>query len=33
MGGIDDGGLHAFAPLVDSFIMAPDGSFIGEEPD
>jgi len=30
MGGIDDGGLRAFLPLTDSFIMAPDGSFVGE---
>jgi hypothetical protein len=28
---IDDGGLHAFAPLTDSFIKAPDGSFVGED--
>jgi hypothetical protein len=27
---IDDGGLRAFAPLTDSFIKAPDGSFVGE---
>ena len=26
----DDGGLRAFRPLTDSFIMAPDGSFVGE---
>jgi hypothetical protein len=27
---IDDGGLRAFKPLTTDFIMAPDGSFIGE---
>jgi hypothetical protein len=30
LGLIDDGGWRAFAPLTDSFIVAPDGSFIGE---
>jgi hypothetical protein len=30
MGGIDDGGLSAFAPLTNDFIMDPDGSFVGE---
>lgn len=30
LGGIDDGGWSAFKPLSDSFIMAPDGTFIGE---
>ena len=29
-GAIDDGGWRALAPLCDDFIMAPDGSFIGE---
>jgi hypothetical protein len=29
-GCIDDGGLRAFMPLTDSFIKAPDGSFVGE---
>jgi hypothetical protein len=29
-GAIDDGGLRAFMPLCDDFIMAPDGSFLGE---
>ncbi len=29
-GHIDDGGLRAVAPLTEDFIMAPDGSFIGE---
>ena len=28
---IDDGGWRAFMPLGDSFIMAPDGSFVGED--
>lgn len=27
---IDDGGLRAFVPLGDDFIMAPDGHFVGE---
>lgn len=27
---IDDGGLRAFVPLTDDFIIAPDGSFIDE---
>jgi hypothetical protein len=30
VGGIDDGGWRAFVPLSDSFIVAPDGSFVGE---
>jgi hypothetical protein len=30
MGCIDDGGWRAFAPLGDSFIVAPDGSFVGD---
>ena len=30
MGAIDDGGWRAFSPLTDSFIMAPNGSFVGE---
>ena len=30
IGGIDDGGWRAFLPLTDSFIMSPDGSFVGE---
>jgi hypothetical protein len=29
-GSIDDGGWRAFVPLCDSFIMASDGSFVGE---
>ena len=27
---IDDGGWRAFAPMTDDFIIAPDGSFVGE---
>lgn len=27
---IDDGGWRAFAPLTKSFIVRPDGSFVGE---
>jgi hypothetical protein len=31
LGGIDDGGWRSsFSPLNDSFIIAPDGSFVGE---
>ena len=30
MGSIDDGGWRAFSPLSDDFILAPDGSFVGE---
>ena len=30
LGAIDDGGLRAFAPLTDDFIMTPDGKFVGE---
>jgi hypothetical protein len=30
IGSIDDGGLRALVPLTDSFIKAPDGSFVGE---
>lgn len=30
LGGIDDGGLRSFVPLCDSFILASDGSFVGE---
>jgi len=29
-GHIDDRGLRAFAPLTEDFIMAPDGSLVGE---
>ncbi|SDR70337.1 hypothetical protein [Actinopolymorpha singaporensis] len=27
---VDDGGWAAFSPVGDSFIVAPDGSFVGE---
>ena len=27
---VDDGGLSAYSPLTDDFILAPDGSFVGE---
>ncbi len=30
IGSIDDGGVRAFFPLTDGFIMAPDGSLVGE---
>ena len=30
IGAIDDGGLRAFMPLADSFIVSPDGTFVGE---
>ena len=30
IGSIDDGGLRAFLPLSEDFIVAPDGTFIGE---
>jgi hypothetical protein len=30
LGSIDDGGFRAFKPLCDDFIIAPDGSFVGE---
>lgn len=30
IGAIDDGGLSAFLPLTEDFIIAPDGRFIGE---
>jgi len=29
-GHVDDGGLRAFDPLTEDFIMAPDGSIVGE---
>ncbi len=29
-GGVDDGGWSAFSPPCDDFIVAPDGSFVGE---
>jgi hypothetical protein len=30
IGSIDDGGWRAFVPLSDAFLLAPDGSFVGE---
>ena len=27
---VDDGGWRAFVPLSDDFILAPDGTFVGE---
>jgi hypothetical protein len=30
MGAIDDGGWRAWKPTCDDFIVAPDGSFVGE---
>lgn len=30
IGGVDDGGWRAFAPLTDDFILTADGEFIGE---
>jgi hypothetical protein len=30
MGAIDDGGWRALKPMCGDFIMAPDGSFVGE---
>jgi len=33
LGSIDDSGWRAFLPLSDSFIMSPDGAFIGENED
>lgn len=27
---VDDGGVSAFVPLTDGFLIAPDGSFVGE---
>lgn len=30
MASIDDGGWRAFLPMTDDFIIAPDGSFVGE---
>ena len=29
-GAIDDAGWRAFVPLTDSFIIAPDGTFVGD---
>lgn len=30
LGSVDDGGWRAFKPLCDDFIVAPDGTFVGE---
>jgi hypothetical protein len=30
MASVDDGGWRAFAPLTADFILAPDGTFVGE---
>ena len=30
VGHVDDGGLRGFVPLTEDFVMAPDGSFVGE---
>lgn len=30
IGGVDDGGWRAFAPLTDDFILTAEGKFIGE---
>jgi hypothetical protein len=30
MGSLDDGRWRVFTPLTDDFIMAPDGTFVGE---
>ena len=30
IGSVDDGGLSAFFPLTDSFIMSPGGELVGE---
>ena len=30
MGGIDDGGIRSLFPLTNDFILAPDGTFVGE---
>lgn len=30
LGSIDDGGLRAFFPLSQDFIITPDGTFVGE---
>ena len=30
MGSVDDGGLRAFMPLTDDFILSPEGRFLGE---
>ena len=30
LGSVDDGGWRALKPLTDDFILAPDGTFVGE---
>lgn len=30
IGSVDDGGLRAFSPITDDFIMTPAGTFLGE---
>lgn len=30
VGSIDDGGIRAFLPVTDSFILSPEGRFVGE---
>ena len=30
LGSIDDGGIRAFLPATDSFILTPEGRFVGE---
>lgn len=30
IGSVDDGGLRAWAPWTETFVKAPDGSFVGE---
>ena len=30
LGSVDDGGWSAFVPLTDDFLIAPDGSFVGD---
>jgi hypothetical protein len=30
LGSIDDGGIRAFVPLTEGFLMAPDGTLVGE---
>jgi hypothetical protein len=32
LGAVDDGGLRAFKPLLEDFILAPDGNEVGGEP-
>jgi hypothetical protein len=30
LGSVDDGGIRAFIPITDDFILSPDGRFVGE---